>query len=139
MFIGTNVPLGDSKGMINFTDGAVLTEKAESGMLTVGMDTVKHFDEVLTGNDVFVFGYPTSLGLKSDPTRPPQFDPSLPLLRKGIVAGKNPRLHTLILDSPIYFGNSGGPALEVEQDGLQRRFRVIGVVSVNVEAGPTPY
>src|SRR5436190_14803311 len=109
-------------------------------MLTVGMDTVKRFDEVLTGNDVFVFGYPTSLGLKSDPTRPLQFDPSLPLLRKGIVAGKNPRLHTLILDSPIYFGNSGGPALEVEQDGLQRRFRVIGVVSEFIpleEAGRT--
>src|SRR5436190_19064223 len=95
-------------------------------MLTVGMETVKHFDEVLTGNDVFVFGYPTSLGLKSDPTRPPQFDPSLPPLRKGIVAGKNPRLHTLILDSPIYFGNSGVPRWRWSKMGFRGGSALLG-------------
>jgi hypothetical protein len=51
-----------------------------------------------------------------------------PLLRKGIVAGKNPQRRSLILDSPIYFGDSGGPVFEIDRELLETRFRLIGVV-----------
>ncbi len=71
-----------------------------------------------------VFGYPSSIGLKNAP----QIDYNRPLLRKGILAGTNPATRTLILDCPVYFGNSGGPVLEVDRQGLTATFRIIGVV-----------
>ena len=103
-----------------------MIEKAPSGVLGVSLDTIKRFDEVLTANTVYVFGYPTSLGMKEIP----QIDPLRPLLRSGIIGGTNPSRKTIILDCPAYPGNSGGPVLEVEHvDLLNQRFRVIGVVS----------
>ena len=35
----------------------------------------------------------------------------------------------MLLDCPVYPGNSGGPVLEVENHGLRIEYRVIGVVS----------
>ena len=106
--------------------GVSVLEKAPSGILGVSLDTVKRFNEVLTANTVYVFGYPTSLGIKEIP----QIDPLRPLLRFGIIAGTNPARKSIILDCPSYPGNSGGPVLEVEEvDLVNRRFRVIGVVS----------
>jgi len=73
-----------------------------------------------------MFGYPTSLtGLIRE-----IFDPSEPLLRKGIVAGINLGKRTIIIDCPAYFGNSGGPVIQIEHPALnQTRFRIIGLVS----------
>jgi hypothetical protein len=111
---------------LSMISGASVIENAPSGILGVSLDTVKHFNDVLTANIVYVFGYPTSLGMKEVP----QIDPLRPLLRFGIIAGTNPARKTIILDCPSYPGNSGGPVLEVEQvDLVNRRFRVIGVVS----------
>lgn len=98
---------------------------AKAGILSVGLDTIKTFNEVLTGNEVIVLGYPTSLGLQTMP----QIDSHRPLLRKGIVAGLNPRTRSIILDCPVYFGNSGGPVIEVDPGGLGHKFRIIGVIS----------
>ena len=84
---------------------------------------IKTFDQVLVANEVYLFGYPVSLGLKNIP----QLDHKKPLVRKGIIAGKNKEHQTLILDVPVYPGNSGGPVVEVEVEGDQRKFRVVGV------------
>ena len=106
--------------------GVVVAEMSPSGLVVVDVDNVKRFEDVLVGNTIYVFGYPTSLGMK----KTPQLDPLRPLLRFGIVAGTNPSKKTIILDCPSYSGNSGGPVLEVEQAGaFERRYRVIGVVS----------
>jgi hypothetical protein len=52
-----------------------------------------------------------------------------PLLRKGIVAGKDGTRKHIIIDCPVYKGNSGGLAVEAEQIGLvNRKFKPIGVV-----------
>jgi len=111
---------------LNVVPGVIIIEHALSGILGVGSDTIKLFKDVLTANTIYVFGYPTSIGMKEVP----QIDPLRPLLRFGIVAGTNPERKTIILDCPSYPGNSGGPVLEVEHFGLaQRRFKVIGVVS----------
>ena len=111
---------------LSMVAGASVIEKAPSGILGVSLDTVKRFNDVLTANTIYVFGYPTSLGMKEVP----QIDPLRPLLRFGIIAGTNPARKTIILDCPSYPGNSGGPVLEVEQvDLVTRRFKVIGVVS----------
>ena len=72
-----------------------------------------------------LFGYPSSVGLPQIR----QIDYDRPLLRMGIVAGKNEAEQTIIIDSPIHAGNSGGPVLQVEQDATGRHFSVIGVVT----------
>jgi hypothetical protein len=82
--------------------------------------------EVDVGAEVYMFGYPTILtGPISD-----IFDPSEPLLRKGIVAGVNLGRRTIIIDCPSYFGNSGGPVVQVDHPTFgATRFRIIGLVS----------
>jgi hypothetical protein len=105
--------------------GVTVEGLATAGILGVGLDGISRFNEVLIGNEVVLFGYPTSLGLQTLP----QLDPSHPLLRKGIVAGVNEALHSIILDCPVYPGNSGGPVIEIDQAGpFARRYRMIGVV-----------
>lgn len=86
---------------------------------------VKLIKDVLVSNDVFLYGYPSSLGLKHSP----QFDYNKPLLRKGIVANVNKKHGTIILDCPVYYGNSGGPVVEVELNGGVYKHNVIGIVS----------
>jgi hypothetical protein len=106
--------------------GVSAISSAPSGILGVAEANIKRFAEVLIANEVFIFGYPTSLGLKAIA----QLDYAKPLLRRGIVAGKNDGLQTLVLDCPVYWGNSGGPVLEVETvDLTTKRFSVVGVVS----------
>ncbi len=114
-------------------DGVVIKETAASGILGVGESTIKRFAEVMTANDVFIFGFPTSIGVKASP----QFDYLRPLLRAGVVAGTNDQAQTIILDCPAYGGNSGGPVLEVEEDGFVKNFRIIGVVSQFVPVAET--
>jgi hypothetical protein len=105
------------------------------GVISLSKDTglTVHSDEftcsikdVDVGAEVYMYGYPTSL------TGPISkfFDPSEPLLRKGVVAGINLRTRTIIIDCPSYFGNSGGPVVQVDQPSLtEKRFRIIGLVS----------
>lgn len=112
-------------GGLKMASGVTITE-GSPGILGVGAGNVKRFDEVLTANQIYIFGYPTSIGIKEIP----QIDPLHPLLRSGIIAGINPVRKTIILDCPSYPGNSGGPVLEVEEvDPFNRHFRIVGVVS----------
>lgn len=97
--------------------------KKGPGILTLEKANVKLFNDVLVSNNIFAFGYPTSV------SRHPLLNIKLPLIRKGIIAGKNFLLKTIILDAPMYYGNSGGPVLEVEQVSGEIHFRVIGVVT----------
>lgn len=101
-----------------------ITFKETAGIVGVGSDGVKTFDSVLISNDVIVFGYPTSIGLQQIP----QIDSERPLLRRGIVAGQNLKTRSIIIDCPAYYGNSGGPVLQVEHQPFGAQFRVIGVV-----------
>jgi len=47
---------------------------------------VQKFNDVLIANDAYIIGYPTSIGKKNYP----QIDYKRPLVRKGVIAGKNP-------------------------------------------------
>jgi len=94
-------------------------------ILGANPDMIQKFPQVMLGNEVFLFGFPTSLGIQDYP----QIDYRRPLLRKGIVAGKNEENQTIILDCETHFGNSGGPVIEVQQDSLtETRFSIIGMV-----------
>jgi hypothetical protein len=105
--------------------GVIQIASAPSGSVAVSMDTVRKFDDVLSANDIYIMGYPSSIGIQ----QAPQLDYNRPLLRKGIIAGENPSNKTLVLDCPSFFGNSGGPVLEVEHEGLGTHYSVVGVVS----------
>jgi len=105
--------------------GVLELEVGKSSLVIVHYLSTKLLNEVLISNDVFVYGYPTSLGLRESA----QFDYSKPLLRKGIIANVNAFQGTIILDCPVYFGNSGGPVVEVEQTMNGYVHKVIGVVS----------
>lgn len=111
--------------MAHWINGVVQTRNPGSSIVGVRQDTVKKFNDVLISNEAIILGYPNSLGEISSG----QIDYSRPLLRKGIIAGKNKRTKTIILDCPVYFGNSGSLALEIEhlEDGL-RKASAIGVV-----------
>jgi Trypsin-like peptidase domain len=94
-------------------------------LITAHLPDVRKFNDVAVGNDVLILGYPTSIGLQQFP----QIDPRRPLLRKGIIAGKNYQKRSLILDCPSYQGNSGGPVLQYIPRGLGNfEIEVSGVV-----------
>jgi hypothetical protein len=92
----------------------------ESPLVCVLDTYFKKYEDVLVSNEVVMFGYPVSLGNGIDYARP--------LLRKGIVAGKNQNNRTIIIDCPSYQGNSGGLVLEIDADPFNRKSRAIGVV-----------
>ncbi len=101
-------------------------KSAEGTLLGASPDLIRRYADISVGNEVFVFGYPLSLGLANYP----QIDYSRPLLRRGAVAGKNDEKQTVIIDCPTVYGNSGGPVIEAERISLtETRFWVIGVVS----------
>ena len=112
---------------IVFVAGIAVSADPGTVIVSFGPEAVRTYEQVLVGNDAIVYGYPRSLGgLSSD--KQFDLDPLRPLLRKGLVAGLNETKRTIILDCPAYPGNSGGPAVEIEPDGFQRKFLVIGVV-----------
>lgn len=107
-------------------DGVKQMKHAKAGIVGVGPETLKKLEDVLIANEAFVFGYPTSIGLKERP----QFDSSKPLLAKGIVSQKNLNQKSIILNCPVFPGNSGGPVVEVEHTTLgQMKFSVIGLIT----------
>ena len=105
--------------------GVGLKQTGKTGPVSVAKDTPILINEVLVANDVYLYGYPLSLGLKNSP----QFDYNKPLLRKGIVASVNKKQGTIILDCPVYYGNSGGPVAQVTREKGKTKHSVIGVVS----------
>jgi hypothetical protein len=110
------------------TAGVRISLPSGTSVLGFAPEAVRTYDQVLVGNDVIVYGYPRSLGgLSND--KQFDLDPLRPLLRKGLIAGLNGIKRTIILDCPSYRGNSGGPAVEIEPTGLQRKFLVIGVIT----------
>jgi hypothetical protein len=104
-----------------------------NGVLSVKLENVKKLNQVLTANDVYILGYPASVGIQQQP----QIDYGSPLLRKGIVAGINKVKGTIVLDAMVFQGNSGGPAVEVEHVGFQSHFTIIGVISEYVPIAET--
>jgi hypothetical protein len=107
-----------------FSPGVTKVEFADSGLVSAGMIAVRKFDQVLVGNDAILYGYPASLGLPDNQ----QFDPMRPLLRKAFIAGKDPQ-RRLIIDGPVYRGNSGGPVFEIDPEGSEIYFHLVGIMT----------
>src|SRR5438552_267375 len=95
---------------LEMSKGVNIVTVCKAGIGMADKTDLKTYAHVLTANDVFVFGYPSSIGLKNIP----QIDYDRPLLIKGIVAGKNAKANTIVLQGFVYPGNSGGPVLQVQ-------------------------
>ncbi len=115
----------DHSLMTFFLPGVAKVEFADSGLVSAGMIAVRKFDQVLVGNDAILYGYPASLGLPDTQ----QFDPLRPLLRRAFIAGKDPQKRSLIIDGPVYRGNSGGPVFEIDPEGSEIYFHLVGVMT----------
>ncbi len=125
---GSFIKTNNTSELIKFNNGISRTimNKNDPNIVMVNVNNIKLFNDVLISNDVFINGYPMSIGLKNDP----QFEYYRPLLRKGIVAGKNIQKETIIIDCPSYGGNSGSPVIEEDQVSfMQKRFYLIGILS----------
>jgi len=110
--------------LVNFLPGVNFMSSSTGFQLY--NDFVCPLANVDVGADVYMFGYPISLTASIRD----KFDPAQPLLRKGIVAGVNFARRTIVIDSPSYQGNSGGPVLQVEHPKFGTTdYRMIGVVS----------
>jgi hypothetical protein len=110
----------------------IIAEKTADYITSVDIEATRSLGEIGIANEVYLMGYPTSLGL----TESKYFDVSKPLIRKGIVSGVNIKEQTFIIDCPSYQGNSGGPIVEQGEDGY---FRVIGLVSQYIPYETTWY
>jgi hypothetical protein len=124
------IKLGDIKEqqdhslMTFFSPGVTKVEFAESGMVSAEMNSIRKFDDVLVGNDAILYGYPVSLGLPNAR----EFDPMRPLLRRAFIAGKDPERRSLIIDGPVYRGNSGGPVFEIDPEPPDVYFHLVGIM-----------
>jgi hypothetical protein len=123
-FVKIGIPqIIEGQKVTNFIKGVTKTQG--QGSIGVGPGSVKFFKDVIVGNEVFIFGYPTSITEIN-----PWMDTKMPLLRKGIVAGKNEALNAIILDCPAFFGNSGGLVIEVERMSLTGiKYMAIGLIT----------
>jgi len=102
-----------------------LTKKQGNGIIGLSEENVKLLNDVTVGNQVFVFGYPTSITAIN-----PWLNIKLPLLRKGIIAGKNEVLKAIILDCPVFQGNSGGLVIEVDKISFSTtKYMGIGLIT----------
>jgi hypothetical protein len=82
------------------------------------------FTNLSVGDDIYLVGFPNSLGLAPGH----QIAAREPLLRRSIIASKNPSKKLLILDGPVYPGNSGGPVWVVQRlDLLTTSVSIAGV------------
>lgn len=114
------VKKNDSSTMIAYYD---FIKKNKSTFINIIFEQyIENYSKTSIGSDIFLFGYPSSIGLQKNP----QFDYNRPLLRKGIIAGKYENNKSIIIDSPTYFGNSGGPVFIEKSSG---EIFLIGIVS----------
>jgi hypothetical protein len=104
--LGTWVRANDRTTLTSIP-GVALEVPDDAKLISAGRESMRLYNDVRISNDVFVFGYPKSL--TSD-----QIDFERPLLRKGIVAGKNDARRKIVLDCPVYFGNSGGLVVQMD-------------------------
>lgn len=85
-------------------DGVYETQASEATAISITFDNMIDFNEINVGNDIYIWGYPSSIGIKNIP----QIDYNQPLIRKGIISGLNKQNQKIIIDAAVYPGNSGG-------------------------------
>lgn len=111
-----------AESSINLVDGITTIQESAGDIINYEMSNSRRFADVEISNDVFTLGYPVSLS--SPQMNHISYD--TPLVRKGIISGKNYVNSTIILDCPVYGGNSGGLVLEINT--TDNIIHLVGVV-----------
>ncbi|HTD68430.1 MAG TPA: trypsin-like peptidase domain-containing protein [Candidatus Limnocylindria bacterium] len=76
-------------------------------------EQLRKIRDLSVAEDAYTFGYPVSIGSALPGKR--QLDSTRPLARKGIISDVDLRRNVIVIDMPVYFGNSGGPVLTVQK------------------------
>ena len=84
------------------------------------LDDVVLYDAIQIAKNIFLIGFPSSLTVDDF------YEVDRPLLRTGIIAGKNISNNTFVIDSLAYYGVSGGPIVQTDE---QNNIRIIGIAS----------
>ncbi len=116
------------QGRVKFLEGVITDGNVK--ITGVPLEGIKRLQDVHVGNDVYIFGYPTSL---QNPALGIDF--TKPLLKKGLIAGKDLKSKKIILDASLYFGTSGGLVLQFgynTEHPLAREYRAVGIVLMTV-------
>jgi hypothetical protein len=100
-------------------------------------DQTRSLDQITLGNDVFIYGFPTSLDLSKlkGSTREAVYEFNRPLIRSGIISGISKELNSIIVDGAVFYGNSGGPVIEKKIEYLKGgsfltiTYRLIGIAT----------
>ncbi|MCX2477452.1 trypsin-like peptidase domain-containing protein [Pedobacter sp. MC2016-15] len=95
-------------------------ENAGTDISIASIEDTSNFESILIGANIFLVGFPSSLTVDDF------YDVDRPLLRTGIIAGKNIGNHTFVVDSVAYYGVSGGPIVQID---VERNIKIVGVVS----------
>lgn len=96
-------------GKMQLVEG-IIKKTPKLNINSAHLSMIKPFDAITIAEDLYVIGYPKALAMI--PTN--SFDFNKPLVRKGIVSGKNPN-RTIVIDCAVYPGNSGGPVFITEK------------------------
>jgi hypothetical protein len=113
--------LGHREGdIVQLLEGIRKEDSSTGSLVAVPQHLIRTFDEVEVSRHIILMGYPTSLG------RSNQLDVTRPLLRHGIIAGKTTD-RRIVLDCPVYFGNSGSLVIEIRQEANVAHYHAIGM------------
>ncbi len=104
---------------IEFSACVTKVQAGNFDLLQLEITKSRRLEEIGVVNTVYLMGYPTSLLFS-------EISASIPLFRKGIIAGFDIQNNVFVVDCPAYYGNSGSPILEECEDG---QFRFCGVAS----------
>lgn len=107
---------------LEFKDYITVVQEGHSKPLSIEEKDLVAIGDIEIANEAFLVGFPTSLIFQNSK----HFDPGKPLLRKGIIAGINSEDNTFIVDCSAYYGNSGGPLLELNK---KDELKLAGIVS----------
>lgn len=87
-------------------------------------DEIASFAEIMTGQTVFIAGYPLGLGVKGTLN---------PIVQSGIISQVDTAKNLVLIDIPVNFGNSGCPAYVVNNDGVAKLLGLVFLFEPNTE------
>jgi hypothetical protein len=118
-----------AEGSCRFSPHFKRLSQSESIPVVFGLDNKQAcvtFDDAELATEGFVFGYPVSLIVRNVFE---DIDLEQPVVKKTMLSQKNRKTRRLIMDSAVYPGNSGGPAILVETLGGGKMYgRIAGIV-----------